>query len=163
MSFFTIRLFQGLNITDLYFSLHFHFSTTTWFFRHKKRLKRMEHLLRRGSFSCELYYSMYIVHTLYNVILHISRNFLETRENFKISIHPFYHTNLVRFSWEWSKKKNEEKNLGWEIFQNRRLSKSPILEIFLRKFHRLVLGLVRLIDVKGINVTQLIWLSGSPT
>ena len=32
--------------------------------------------------------------TLYNVILRIARNFLETRENIKISTHPFYHTNL---------------------------------------------------------------------
>ena len=32
--------------------------------------------------------------TLYNVILRIARNFLETRENVKISTHPFYHTNL---------------------------------------------------------------------
>ena len=40
----------------------------------------------------------------------------------------------------------------WPIFQNGRFSKSPILEIFLRKFHRLVLGLVGLIDAKAINV-----------
>ena len=35
-----------------------------------------------------------LVSTLYNVILHIARNFLETRENIKISTHPFYHINL---------------------------------------------------------------------
>ena len=46
-----------------------------------------------------------LVHTLYNVILRIARNFLETRENVKISTHPFYHTNLDWFSWEWSKRK----------------------------------------------------------
>ena len=33
-------------------------------------------------------------HTLYNAILRIARNFLETRENIKISTHPFYHINL---------------------------------------------------------------------
>ena len=38
-------------------------------------------------------------------------------------------------------------------------SKSPILKIFSRKFHRLVLGLVGLIDAKGIDVAQRIWLS----
>ena len=43
--------------------------------------------------------------TLYNVILRIARNFLETRENVKISTHPFYHTNLDWFSWGCSKKK----------------------------------------------------------
>ena len=32
--------------------------------------------------------------TLYNAILRIARNFLETRENIKISTHPFYHVNL---------------------------------------------------------------------
>ena len=43
--------------------------------------------------------------TLYNAILRIARNFLKTRENIKISTHPFYHINLGWFSWEWSKKK----------------------------------------------------------
>ena len=33
-------------------------------------------------------------HTLYNAILRIARNFLETRENIKISTHSFYHINL---------------------------------------------------------------------
>ena len=33
-------------------------------------------------------------YTLYNAILRIARNFLETRENIKISTHPFYHINL---------------------------------------------------------------------
>ena len=32
--------------------------------------------------------------TLYNAILRIARNFLETKENIKISTHPFYHVNL---------------------------------------------------------------------
>ena len=35
--------------------------------------------------------------TLYNVILRIAWNFLETRENIKISTHPFYHINLDWF------------------------------------------------------------------
>ena len=34
------------------------------------------------------------VYTLYNAILRIARNFLETKENIKISTHPFYHVNL---------------------------------------------------------------------
>ena len=51
----------------------------------------------------------------------------------------------------------EEKNSKWSIFQNGRFSKSPILEIFWRKFYRLVLGLVEVIDVKGIDVAQPIW------
>ena len=36
-------------------------------------------------------------------------------------------------------------------------SKSPILKKFLRKFYRLVLGLVGFIDAKGIDVAQPIW------
>ena len=47
-------------------------------------------------------------YTLYNAILRIARNFLETRENIKISTHPFYHINLGWFSLEWSKKKFTE-------------------------------------------------------
>ena len=45
------------------------------------------------------------LHTLYNVILRIARNFLETRENIKIESHPFYHIICDWFSCEWSKKK----------------------------------------------------------
>ena len=37
--------------------------------------------------------------TLYNAILRIARNFLETRENIKISTHLFYPINLDWFSW----------------------------------------------------------------
>jgi hypothetical protein len=36
-------------------------------------------------------------------------------------------------------------------------SKSPILKKISRKFYRLVLGLVGLIDAKGIGVAQPIW------
>jgi hypothetical protein len=38
----------------------------------------------------------------------------------------------------------------------------PILNIFLWKFYGLVLGLVELIDAKGIDVAQPIWLWGCP-
>ena len=74
--------------------------------------------------------------TLYNILLRIARNFLETRKNFKISIHPFYRTNLDQFSREWSKKNiffEEKKKSKWPIFQNGRFSKSPIFEIFFAK------------------------------
>ena len=36
----------------------------------------------------------HLVSTLYNAILRIARNFLETRENIKILTHPFSHINL---------------------------------------------------------------------
>ena len=39
----------------------------------------------------------------------------------------------------------------------------PILNIFLWNFYGLVLGLVELIDAKGIGVAQLIWWWGCPT
>ena len=48
----------------------------------------------------------------------------------------------INFHWDEAKKKAEQL--------------SP-------KFYRLVLGLVELIDAKGINVTQPIWPSGCPT
>merc|ERR1712008_132314 len=38
-----------------------------------------------------------LISTLYNVILRIARNLLETRENIKISTNPFHHINLDRF------------------------------------------------------------------
>ena len=44
-----------------------------------------------------------------------------------------------------------------------RFSKSPILNVFLWKFHESVLGLVGLIDAKGIDLSQPIWLWGCPT
>ena len=50
----------------------------------------------------------------------------------------------------------------WKKNQNGRLKKAhfpapPILNIFSRKFHGLVLWLVGLIDTKGIGVAQPIW------
>ena len=39
-------------------------------------------------------------------------------------------------------------------------SKSPVLKIFLWKFYWLVLGLIGLVDAKGIDVPQPIWLWG---
>ena len=47
--------------------------------------------------------------------------------------------------------------LGCIMFRLR-FSKLPILEIFLQKFHGLVLGLVEVIDAMGIDVAQPIWL-----
>ena len=97
--------------------------------------------------------------TLYNTILRIARNFLETRENIKISTHPFYHINLGWFSWEWSKKKSffSKKKFKMADSKKAHFSKSPILEIILRKSLRSVLGLVGLNDAKGIDVAQCIW------
>ena len=51
----------------------------------------------------------------------------------------------------------ECESLKKKKFKMADFSKSPILEVFLRKFHRLVLGLVGLIDTKDIDVAQLIW------
>jgi hypothetical protein len=66
-----------------------------------------------------------IFYTLYDVILRIARNLLETRENIKIESHPFYHVICDRFSVGSSKK-----NSKMAVFQNVRFSKSPILKIF---------------------------------
>ena len=46
--------------------------------------------------------------------------------------------------------------------KKQRFLKSPILNIFLWKFYGLVLGLIELIDAKGIDVAQPIWLWGCP-
>ena len=65
-----------------------------------------------------------------------------------------------------NKMKQKKKDLKKKI-QNGRLKKGhfpapPILNIFLWKFYGLVLGLVGLIDAKGIDVAQPIWLWGCP-
>ena len=66
--------------------------------------------------------------TLYNTILRIARNFLETRENIKILTYPFYHINLGWFSWEWrKKKKNSKKKFKMADSKKTPFSKSPIL------------------------------------
>ena len=59
-----------------------------------------------------------------------------------IQIWTDFHENEAK------KKKFEEKNSKWPIFQNGRFSKSPILEKKLRKFH----GLVRVLVVQWILV-----------
>ena len=54
-------------------------------------------------------------------------------------------------------------NFHWDEAKKLSFSTSPKSEQFPPKFHGLVLGLVELIDAKGIDVTQLIWLRGCPT
>ena len=49
------------------------------------------------------------------------------------------------------KKKKSEKKFKMAHSKKLRFSKSTILKFFSRKFHRLVLGLVRLNDAKGID------------
>ena len=59
--------------------------------------------------------------------------------------------------------KQKKKNFFWKKkfkmadSKKAHFSKSPILKIFLQKFYRLVLGLVGLIDAKGIDVAQPKW------
>ena len=57
----------------------------------------------------------------------------------------------------------EKKNSKWPTQKNWVFQPPPKAEQFSPKFHRLVLGLVGLIDAKGINVTQPILPSGCPT
>ena len=96
-------------------------------------------------------------YTLYNVILRIARNLLETRENIKISTHPFYPINLDWFSWGWSKQYSKWPTQKNWVFQFRQFA------IFFSKNSGLVLGLVGLIDAKDIDVAQPIWQWGCPT
>ena len=65
-------------------------------------------------------------HTLYNDILCIARNFLQTIKNIKIESHPLYHTLCDRFSWGSTKKKILFLK---KKIQNGRFSKSPFFKI----------------------------------
>ena len=60
-------------------------------------------------------------------------------------------------------KKNFEKKFKMADSKKLSFSTSPKAEQFPPKFHRSVLGIVGLIDAKGINVTQPTWSSGCPT
>ena len=55
-------------------------------------------------------------------------------------------------------KKIQKKKLKMADSKKQRFSKSPILNIFLSKFYGSVLGLVGLIDARGIGLSQLLWL-----
>jgi hypothetical protein len=63
------------------------------------------------------------------------------------------------------KKKSKKSKKKFKMADSKKqcFSKSPILNIFLWKFYGLVLGLVELIDAKGIDAAQLLWPWGSPT
>ena len=89
-------------------------------------------LLRADQGRTKNIISISCIYTLYNAILRIARNFLETRENIKISTHPYYHINLGWFSWEWSKKKYffSKKKFKMADSKKAHFSKSPILKIF---------------------------------
>ena len=85
-------------------------SPITFAFRSGQVVRKMLDLLHK---KCKLGG----VRTLYNAILRIPRNFLETRENIKISTHPFYRTLyflLFLFSYA----------LIFFNFENRRFSKT---------------------------------------
>ena len=58
---------------------------------------------------------------------------------------------MTNFHKDEAKKKIQNGRL-----KKQRFSKPPILNIVLQKFHGLVLGLVELIDAKGIGMAQLI-------
>ena len=69
------------------------------------------------------------------------------------------------FLIRWSKKKIffEKKKIKMADSKKGHFPAPPILNIFSWKFHELVLGLVGLIDVKGIDVAQPIWSWGCLT
>ena len=78
--------------------------------------------------------------------------FLEIMVFLKIESHPFYPLIVTDLTCDEAKKKikmSDSKKLSFSI--------PPILNIFFQKFHGLVLGLVGLIDAKGIDVAQPIW------
>ena len=69
-----------------------------------------------------------IRNTLYNDILRIAKNLMETKENIKIEAHPFYHIICNWFSWgsrktNFCKKKIQNgRFFKMAIFQNRQFS-----------------------------------------
>ena len=100
-----------------------------------------------------------IIHTISKCT--VSRNITHSKEfswnqgkhqNFDRSILPYIGLILMGMKQKNSKWPTQ---INW-VFQNRQSSKN-----FSRKFHRLVLGLVGLIDVKGIDLAQPIWTWGS--
>jgi hypothetical protein len=70
---------------------------------------------------------------------------------------------LIGFHGDEAKKKFLKKKSKMADSKKLSFSKSPILKIFLRKFHGLVLESVGLIDAKGIDVAQPKWLSNCLT
>ena len=90
--------------------------------------------------------------TLYNVILRIARDLLKPVKTSKFR--PIHFTIQIWTDFNENEAKKiffKKKNSKWPIFQNSRFSKWHILK-------KLVLGLVGLIDAKGIDVAQPIWL-----
>ena len=76
------------------------------------------------------------------------------------------HIKGLDFSQRWSKKKNQNGRLRkfkMAASKKPRFPAPPILNIFSWNFYGLVLGLVELIDAKGIEMSQLIWSWGCPT
>ena len=92
-----------------------------------------------------------LLSTLYNAILRIARNFLETRENITISTHPFYHINWGWFPWEWSKKKIffSKKKFKMADSKKAHFSKSPILKNFFAKISQMGSWVSRIEWCKG--------------
>ena len=97
-----------------------------WVWLYLMDLKKVFEILVLKSFALELKSLKLQTPTLYNVILRIARNLLETKENIKIESHPFYHIICDWFSWGWSKKINIffEKKI-----QNGRLKKTEFFKI----------------------------------
>ena len=76
------------------------------------------------------------------------------------------HIKGLDFSQRWSKKKIQNGRLRkfkMAASKQPRFPAPPILNIFSWNFYGLVLGLVELIDAKGIEMSQLIWSWGCPT
>ena len=108
------------------------------------------------------------LHTLYTVLQKYrhTRNFLETMvcnlQKFGPSLLS-YKCWLISMGMKQKKKKKFAKKISkWPTQKNWVFQPPPKAEQFLPKFHGLVLGLVGLIDAKGIDVAQCIWSWGCP-
>ena len=120
--------------------------------------------------SCKLAFLVKYPIQYYSTVLFIflspPRFLLEIRVIIKIS-KKFLVSHKLWLIWIRMKQKKifflKKKNSKWPTQKNWVFQLPPKAEQLSPKFHRLVLGLVGLIDAKGINVTQPIWLSGCPT
>ena len=110
-------------------------------------------ILKDGTLN---YISTYTVLHIFRQVMFLAGN-QGNHQNFEKSLLS-YKCWLIFIGMKQTKKKFEN------FFLNGWLKKTPpILNVFLWKFHGLVLGLVGKIDVEGINVAQPIWLSDCPT
>ena len=104
--------------------------------------------------------------TVWLILLYTPLIFLEIRVIIKILKKLCYPINVDKFSLGKRKKKKKiwKKKKKFKMADSKKVFQPPPkAEQFPPKFHGLVLGLVGLINVKGIDLAQPVWSWGCPT